>query len=280
MVARQTAPTGSLRDRRVRIEACTILFFSILCAPLLSSADEPVADLQESGRLLVILLDAGRVTIGRNQALLNDAAKADKGFTPEVFATQTTAEFKQRTGYDLTNLAEAKVPPMAKPLLERLLEESKKTVASYQAVLNMPGVGYKGLIPATFGTETGTRFQKWSGLYLKQTAPERFLRNPKNKADSFEAAEMQKLADPTFPRDGKHIVTAVAGDGSSVRVLLPLFYEKSCMACHGTPKGERDITGYPREGGHEGDLGGVISVKIDRSRAGAPPMADGVPGSR
>jgi general secretion pathway protein A len=144
----------------------------------------------------------------------------------------------------------------------------------------MPGVGYKGLIPATFGTETGTRFQNWSGLYLKQTAPERFLRNPKNKADSFETAEMQKMADPTFPRDGKPIVTIIAGDGGRVRVLLPLFYEKSCLSCHGTPKGERDVTGYPREGGHEGDLGGVISVKIDQSRAGAPPMADGVPGSR
>jgi len=49
-----------------------------------------------------------------------------------------------------------------------------------------------------------------------------------------------------------------------VRVLLPLFYGKDCLSCHGTPKGERDVTGYPREGAKEGDLGGAISVKIPR----------------
>ena len=264
-----------------RLIPCGILLLAgLFCAPFDSYAAEPASDLQETGRLLAILLDSGRVTIGRNQALLNDPSRGDKGFTPEVFASQTIAVFKERTGHDLANLAEASVPPMAKPLLERLLEESKKTVASYQAVLNMPGLVYKGLIPATFGTETGTRFQNWSGLYLKQTAPERFLRNMKNQPDSFEKAEMDKMNDPAFPRDGQQIVSAVDEDGSYVRVLLPLFYEKACLSCHGTPKGERDITGYPREGAREGELGGAISVKIQQSRTGSPPMADRLPPSR
>lgn len=280
MISRTETPIGSSRYRSACLRACTVVLISMLSVPFVSSADDSAADLQETGRLLIILLDSGRVTIGRSQALLNDASKADKGFTPEVFASQTLAEFKTRTGYDLNDPTHAQIPAMAKPLLERLLEESKKTVASYQTVLNMPGLGYKGLIPATFGTETGTRFQNWSGLYLKQTAPERFLRNPKNKPDPFEAAEMEKLAKSGVPRDGKQIVTELSGDGKSVRVLLPLFYETSCLSCHGTPKGERDITGYPREGGHEGDLGGVISVKIEQNRAGAPPIADHQPGSR
>ena len=34
----------------------------------------------------------------------------------------------------------------------------------------------------------------------------------------------------------------------------------TCLACHGSPKGEIDITGYPKEGANEGDLGGVISI--------------------
>ena len=68
----------------------------------------------------------------------------------------------------------------------------------------------------------------------------------KNQPDSFEKAEMDKMNDPAFPRDGQQIVSAVDEDGSYVRVLLPLFYEKACLSCHGTPKGERDITGYPR----------------------------------
>jgi general secretion pathway protein A len=223
---------------------------------------EDESAVRETGRLLAVLLDAGRVTIGYNQLLLNDPAKGDKGFTPEVFAKQTIAAFKERTGYDLSNLSAATVPEMSKPLLSRLLEESKKTVASYQAVINVPGIKYKGLIPATFGTETGARFQTWSGVYLKQTAPEHLIRNPKNKPDAFEVAEMKKMGEPSFPREGEQVVSAIVEEGKSMRVLLPLFYGKSCLSCHGAPKGQPDVTGYPREGAQEGELGGVISVKF------------------
>ena len=240
--------------------------------PFFSAADEIEAELRETGRLLAILLDSGRVAIGRNQALLNDPSKGDKGFTPEVFAAQAMAVFKERTGHDLADLAHANVPGMAKPLLEQLLAESKRTVASYQPVLNMQGLVYKGFIPATFGTETGTRFQKWSGIYLKQTAPDHLLRNPKNKPDPFEVAQMARMNDPAYSRHGEAIVSETLEDGKSVRVLLPLFYEKACLSCHGQPKGERDITGYPREGGKEGELGGAISVKIERSRIGVSPF--------
>ena len=228
--------------------------------PLAKAEDE--AQVRESARLLAVLLDSGRVAIGRNQDLINDPARGDKGFTPEVFAEQMIALFKERTGHDLRNLSTAQVPALAKPLLERLLEESKKTVATYQTVINVPGLKYKGLIPATFGTETGARFQLWSGIYLKQTAPEGLLRNPKNKPDAFESAALHKMEDPSFPRNGEQIVSEVVDGGKSVRVLLPLFYGKACLSCHGAPRGERDVTGYAREGAQEGTLGGAISVKL------------------
>jgi len=240
----------------------SVVCVGVLCVSLPPAVAENESEVRETGRLLAVLLDAGRVTIGNQQILLNDPAKGDKGFTPEVFAQETIAAFKERTGHDLANLSAATVPEMSKPLLERLLEESKKTVASYQTVINMPGIKYKGLIPATFGTETGARFQAWSGVYLKQTAPEHLVRNPKNKPDAFEAAEMEKMGEPSFPRVGEQVVSAVVEDGKSVRVLLPLFYGKNCLSCHGAPKGERDVTGYPREGAQEGDLGGAISVKF------------------
>jgi hypothetical protein len=44
------------------------------------------------------------------------------------------------------------------------------------------------------------------------------------------------------------------------RLLIPEYYEQSCLACHGKPKGERDITGGEKEGASLGDLGGSISV--------------------
>lgn len=243
---------------RVVFVAC----MAMVCAAITPAVAENESTVRETGRLLAVLLDAGRVVIGHNQLLLNDPAKGQKGFTPEVFGQQTIAVFKERTGHDLANLSASTVPEMAKPLLERLLEESKKTVASYQTVINMPGIKYKGLIPATFGTETGARFQSWSGVYMKQTAPDNLVRNPKNKPDAFESAEMKKMGEPSFPRMGGQVVSAMVEDGKSVRVLLPLFYGKDCLICHGMPKGEPDVTGYPREGAQEGDLGGVISVKL------------------
>jgi general secretion pathway protein A len=124
----------------------------------------------ETGRLIAILLDSGRTTIALNQSLINDKSRGDKGFTPEVFERQLFVVFRERTGIDLSSLTQAQMPQMAKPLLQRLLEESKKTLASYQTAINLPGLAYKGLIPATFGTETAARFQVWSVVrYLPQT---------------------------------------------------------------------------------------------------------------
>ncbi|MCC2642061.1 MAG: uncharacterized protein K0S45_2474 [Nitrospira sp.] len=239
----------------------------VLCAiflgtPYQLAVAEEESNVRESGRLLAVLLDSGRVAIGRNQDLINDPDKGDKGFTPEIFAQQTIALFKERTGHDLKNLTTAQVPAMVKPLLDRLLEESKKTVATYQTVINVKGIKYKGLIPATFGTETGSRFQLWSGIYLKQTAPEHLLRNSKNQPDAFESAVMKKMEDRSYPRDGEQMVSEVVDGGKSLRILLPLYYVKACLSCHGSPKGERDMTGYPREGAQEDSLGGAISVKF------------------
>ena len=244
------------------VRIVSVVCIVVLCAGLTPAVAENESAVRETGHLLAVLLDTGRVVIGHNQLLINDPTKGNKGFTAEVFVQQTITAFKERTGHDLANLSAATVPEMAKPLLERLLEESKKTVASYQTVINMPGIKYKGLIPATFGTETGTRFQSWSGVYMKQTAPDSLVRNPKNKPDAFESAEMQKMGEPSFPRVGGQVVSAMVEDGKTVRVLLPLFYGKDCLICHGTPKGERDVTGYPREGAQEGDLGGAISVRL------------------
>ncbi len=220
------------------------------------------ADAVETGRLLAILLDAGRATVGANQTLINDASKGDKGFTPAVFEKQLTNKFKERTGIDLTDLKNAKVPARTKLMLPQLVEVQKKVVADYQPIINRPGVGFKGFIPATFGTQTTVRYTTKTGNYLKQTAADKILRNPRNKADEFEAAVLATFADPAYPRTGEKIVSEVVDGGKAVRVMLPLFYGKGCLGCHGEPAGERDITGYKRDGYKEGDNGGAISVKL------------------
>jgi general secretion pathway protein A len=121
---------------------------------------------------------------------------------------------------------------------------------------------YKGLIPATFGTETAARFQKFSPIYMKQTAPDHLVRNPKNKPDAYETAAFERFGGSSSASDKRQIISELVDEGRSARLMLPLYYEKSCMACHGEPKGEQDISGYAREGGKEGDLAGAISVMI------------------
>ncbi len=216
---------------------------------------------REASRLLAILFDSGRLVVGMNQELINDASKGDKGFTPAVFEKQVLAVFEQRTGVSLSN-SNDKIPAIARPLLDRLLEESKKTIDSYQTPINIPGIRYKGLIPATFGTETASRFQSWSGIYLRQIAPERFLRNKKNQPDKYEADVLKALAEQASTSGESQPNWEVTDGGTTLRFVLPLYYSKACLVCHGEPKGQRDISGYPREGGKEGELGGAISVKL------------------
>jgi hypothetical protein len=248
--------------RRAGVGFLTVLMaalFSVSFFPMIASANE---DAVETGRLLAILLDSGRVVIGANQPLINDPDKGDKGFTPEVFEKQLTDKFKERAKVDLSKLKDEKVPEQAKLLLPQLVEASKKTVAEYQPVINKQGVGFKGFIPATFGTQAAAKFTSKYGIYLKQTMLEPGLRNPKNKADEFEVNVMKKFADPSYPRQGEKIISEATDGGKATRVLLPLYYGKGCLGCHGEPKGEKDISGYSKEGAKEGDFGGAISVKL------------------
>ena len=73
---------------------------------------------------------------------------------------------------------------------------------------------------------------------------------------------MQKYLQAQYglPSDG--IISGLE-DGKRVRILLPLYYTKSCLSCHGEPKGERDTSGYPKEGEKEDQLEGAISVIVD-----------------
>ncbi len=241
-----------------RMTVVSLLVFCMCFVPTLVSAN---ADKVETGRLLATLLDTGRITIGLHQALINDPQKGFKGFTAEIFEQQVVVLYRDRTGIDLHNLQDAPVPEEAKPLLTRLLEESSKTVLSYQPVINLPGIKYKGLIPATFGTETAKRFKSWTNVYLKQTAPDHLLRNPQNKADGYEANVM-KTFETSIAKKRQAIFSQTVAEDHSVRVMLPLYYEKACLHCHGGPKGERDVSGYKKEGGKVGELAGTISVKL------------------
>jgi hypothetical protein len=243
--------------RLIVLALVTVFLGDELLLPLTARANP---DAIETGRLLAVLHDSGRVTIGANQSLINDPEKGNKGFTPEVFEKQVTETFKERAKVDLANLKNERVPELARNLLPQLVETMKQVVADYQIVINKQGVGFKGFIPATFGTQAAAKFRAKTGVYLKQTMNP--PRNPKNTPDEFEAKVLKTFANRDYPRQGEKIVSETVDSGKALRVMLPLFYLKGCLSCHGEPKGEKDISGYMKEGGKEGDLGGAISVKI------------------
>lgn len=219
-------------------------------------------ELSETARLLTVLLDSGRVVVGRAQSTINNPRIGDKGFSSSVFEGQLRKEFQTRTGHDLHNLAVAPMPESAKRLLLRLAFFMQEVVDDVQADINKKGIGFKGFIPATFGTQVAHSFSKHTGLKLRQIGPPGTEpRNPNNKPNDQEE-QLLYAVQKNHPRVGDHIVEQQLADSRGVRVMLPLFYSKQCLACHGKPKGLVDISGYEKEGFKEGDLGGAISIVL------------------
>ncbi len=233
----------------------------------LSPADR--MELSETARLLAVLLDCGRVVVGRAQPAINNPRLEDKGFSSSAFVAQLRKEFQGRTRHDLHNLAVATMPEPAKPLLVRLSFFMQKAVQDVQPDINKKGIGFKGFIPATFATQVSERFSKDTGLKLRQIGPPGTdPRNPNNRPDEQEEQILFAIR-KHHPRVGDHIVESQLGQGAGVRVLLPLFYNKQCLSCHGTPKGEVDISGYEKEGFKDGDLAGAISITVPMKHKGS-----------
>jgi hypothetical protein len=69
---------------------------------------------------------------------------------------------------------------------------------------------------------------------------------------------------PTWPKDQIFSETTNASGKTAYRTAMPEYYAPTCLNCHGGPAGDIDVTGYPKEGAHAGDLGGVISITLYR----------------
>ena len=80
------------------------------------------------------------------------------------------------------------------------------------------------------------------------------------KPDEFEEEVLRVFADPKTPK-GQIVNRATMVSGKpALRVMKPEYAGPSCLNCHGTPKGDKDITGMRKEGWSEGDLAGAISI--------------------
>jgi general secretion pathway protein A len=228
----------------------------VLLWPQISWAQAFRKEAEQTAEFLGTFLNAGRVVIERNQSLINDPGKANKGFTPEVFEGLVLDEFLQQTHIDLKHPPSSLTAP-TRDLLGLLLLAGKEVVADAQLVINQRGIGYKNFIPASFGSQAARKFSKRSKVTIKQTTLD--PRNLKNTPDAYEEMVLKRLANQ--PASTTPIVEWIDG-GRLLRTMMPIYYSEDCLTCHGNPKGILDISGYPREGARVGELAGAISIQI------------------
>lgn len=229
-----------------------VLTAACIGVPVPASANTEV----ETAELLIKLLQVGRGVLSENQATINDASKGDKGFTGDYVANQVIDRFRKATKIDLSRPATV---PQA-PLFLAMVESEKEVIDEAQPVINKQGVGFKGIIPAVFARKSGERFYRKTGIRVKLTSID--YRFPGNRPDDFESEVLRIFADTRHPK-GQPYSKATMMDGRPVlRMMDPEYAATTCLSCHGNPKGERDVTGAKKEGWHEGDLAGAISIVI------------------
>jgi hypothetical protein len=207
-------------------------------------------------------LRSARTVVSQYQDLINDPSKGDKGLTPDRVIAEATAIYEKATGED----------PMATDpasregrLLRAQMVAIRDVMAEHEAEINKPGEGFKGFIPAVFARLVNEKFADSVGTEarVKTTAPADLVRNRKARPDAWENAVIEdKFEKPDWPKGEGFSEDAVVDGRPAFRLIVPEYYKASCLACHGEPKGEMDITGYPKEGGKEGDLGSAISVTL------------------
>jgi hypothetical protein len=203
------------------------------------------------------LLIAGRSVVAQNQLLINDPAKADKGFSSELFGAAVVAEYKAKTGIDLGALDPSRRDDKR---LKALFDAEKSVVAEAQPIINLAGMGFKGFTPAVFGRHAADKFAAATGLALKQTSDK--YRNPANQPDVFEKTVLAKFEGAGWEKGKGYGETVDLKGKKVVRYLQPLYIAKPCLTCHGDNKGELDIAGRAKEGYHEGELRGAVSVTV------------------
>lgn len=241
----------------MRVWLVAVMVGTVCCIGLMgSSAHGKGVDDAEVADLLIELLRAGRVVVSEHQPLINDASKAEKGFTDKFLVSQVLSRFKAITKVDLSRPQEV---PHGEILLA-MLESQHEVVSEAQPIINKQGIAFKGFVPSVFARKVGQKLSEKTGIRVKLTGID--YRVPGNKPDDFEAEVLRMFADPRHPKGQRYAKVTMVNGNPVMRVMDPEYASATCLACHGGPKGERDVSGMKKEGWKEGELAGAISVVL------------------
>jgi hypothetical protein len=208
------------------------------------------------------MLRDARTVISNNQDLINNPELGDKHLSGQVVLEQAVKGYAKATGKDPT-----KIDPNSRQgrLLRAMMASIVAVTDDNQATINEEGTGFKGFIPAVFARLVSEDFNQTAKgeAEVKVTAPPDLVRNRKARPDAWEADIIKtKLLGADWPKGQSYSAVVETNGRPAFRVTVPEYYAASCLVCHGSPKGEMDITGYPKEGGKLGDLGAVISITL------------------
>lgn len=211
---------------------------------------------------LADLLRGARTVISVNQDLINDPSRGDKGLTGAAVLAKAKENAKEASGLDL-----AAIDPQSRQgqLLSAMNAAITEVMDANQTVINQKGTGFKGFVPAVFGRLVTEQFRAdvKGAADIKVTAPPELVRNRKAFPDEFETKVIRgKFLTPDWKKGTLYAEATPVKGRAATRVLVPEYYGAGCLSCHGEPKGEIDITGYPKEGRKLDELGGVISITL------------------
>lgn len=237
--------------------AMVSVFFLVPSVSALSKEDKVAI-----GTEITTIYRAARGVVAKNQKLINDASKGDKGLSGDVVIAKTKENYKKATGNDFV-MADA--GSLKGQTQAAILGSIREVMDNAQALINEKGKGLKGFLPAIFAKQMGDGFNKNSKgkAYIKLTAPKSYVRNRANRPDKWEAGVIEKkFKSAGYEKNKVYTEDANHKGKPAFRLILPEYYKQACLNCHGEPKGEKDITGGKKEGGKLGELGGAISFVI------------------
>jgi hypothetical protein len=245
----------------LRTALLTLSIAGLTAAVEVAAAPPANEDAVIAQSLAEMLRDA-RTVISNNQDLINNPELGDKHLSGQVVLEQAVKGYAKATGKDPT-----KIDPNSRQgrLLRAMMASIVAVTDDNQVMINEKGTGFKGFIPAVFARLVSEDFNQTAKgeAEVKVTAPPDLVRNRKARPDAWEADIIKtKLLGADWPKGQSYSAVVETNGRPAFRVTVPEYYAASCLVCHGSPKGEMDITGYPKEGGKLGDLGAVISITL------------------
>ncbi|MEE4187190.1 MAG: DUF3365 domain-containing protein [Roseobacter sp.] len=214
------------------------------------------------GNQLAAVLRAGRSVVSNNQSLINDPASVNKGLTGEAFQQEVIAIYLKKTGQHPLHEDQ---PEEQRILTQTQLNAMVEVIDENQDIINADGIAFKGFIPAVFARLVNEKFgdDMATQAAVKVTAPPELVRNRKARPDDWEKTVIEeKFRAGDWPVGEAFFEDTAVNGKSAFRMLIPEYYSASCLSCHGSPAGETDVTGFPKEGGQLGELAGAISITL------------------